>query len=162
MFGKDPRLAYALTGHLFYPQQPLDSGVHPTAHVDDTATIGEGSQIDAGVVIARDVQIGLRCRIGPNTVLGDDAKIGANSSISHALIGRRVEIETGVTIGSQGFGFVAGRRWPYAHASARPRCRRGDVQVGANCAIDRGATARSLQIGRTRSTRRPPKCFCNL
>jgi UDP-3-O-[3-hydroxymyristoyl] glucosamine N-acyltransferase len=63
-----------------------------------------------------------------------------NTSISHALIGRRVGIETGVTIGSQGFGFV-----PCATGLTRMLqlgrvVIEDDVQIGANCAIDRGAT----------------------
>lgn len=150
IFVKDPRLAYALTGHLFYPRQPLDSGVHPSAHVDETAEIGEGSQINAGVVIGRDVQIGLRCRIGHNVVLGDgvllgdDSKIGANSSISHALIGRRVEIETGVTIGSQGFGFVPGPAGLTRMLQLGRVIVEDDVQIGANCTIDRGATGDTI------------------
>lgn len=150
IFVNDPRLAYALAGHLFYPQQSLESGVHSTARVDDTASIGHGSQIDAGAVIGRDVQIGRRCRVGPNTVLGDgvllgdDSKIGANSSISHALIGRRVEIETGVTIGSQGFGFVPGPVGLMRMLQLGRVVVEDDVQIGANCAIDRGATGDTI------------------
>jgi UDP-3-O-[3-hydroxymyristoyl] glucosamine N-acyltransferase len=110
----DPRRAYAQVGRLFYPPQALIAGVHPRASVDPSAIIGPGTQIDAGAVIGRGVDIGERCHIGPNVVIGDsvlignDCRIGANSTISHALIGHRVEIETCVTIGSQGFGFVPG------------------------------------------------------
>jgi UDP-3-O-[3-hydroxymyristoyl] glucosamine N-acyltransferase len=150
MFVKDPRLAYALAGHLFYPRQSLESGIHPTAHVDDTATIGHGSQIDAGAVIGRDVQIGRGCLVGSNTVLsdgvllGDDSKIGANSSVSHALIGRHVEIETGVTIGSQGFGFVPGPGGLVRMLQLGRVVIEDAVQIGANCAIDRGATGDTI------------------
>ena len=111
-----------------------------------TATIGNGSQIDAGAVIGRGVEIGSRCHIGPNAVLGDgvrlgdDTKIGANTSVSHALIGRRVEIETGVTIGSQGFGFVPGPNGLMRMLQLGRVIIEDDVQIGANCAIDRGAT----------------------
>jgi UDP-3-O-[3-hydroxymyristoyl] glucosamine N-acyltransferase len=146
MFVKDPRLAYAQVGHLFYPDPSLESGVDPTARVDPTATIGQGSQIDAGAVIGRGVEIGRRCHIGPNAVLGegvrlgDDTKIGANTTISHALIGQRVEIETGVTIGSQGFGFVPGPKGLMRMLQLGRVVIEDDVQIGANCAIDRGAT----------------------
>jgi UDP-3-O-[3-hydroxymyristoyl] glucosamine N-acyltransferase len=65
--------------------------------------------------------------------------VGANSSVSHALIGKHVEIATGVTIGSAGFGFVPGP----AGLTQMPQLGRvivGDrVQIGANCSIDRGA-----------------------
>lgn len=146
MFVKDPRLAYAQVGHLFYPQSALEPGIDPAARVHPTATIGHGSQIEAGVVIGRGVEIGSRCHVGFNAVLGegvrlgDDSKIGANTSISHALIGRRVEIETGVTIGSQGFGFVPGPNGLTRMLQLGRVVIEDDVQIGANCAIDRGAT----------------------
>lgn len=146
MFVKDPRLAYAQVGHLFYPDPSLEPGVNPTARVDPTATIGKDFQIDAGAVIGRCVEIGRRCHIGPNAVLGegvrmgDDTKIGANTTISHALIGQRVEIETGVTIGSQGFGFVPGPKGLMRMLQLGRVVIEDDVQIGANCAIDRGAT----------------------
>lgn len=146
MFVKDPRLAYAQVGHLFYPQSVLVPGVDPTARVHPASTIGHGSQIDAGVVIGRGVEIGSRCHIGFNAVLGegvrlgDDTKIGANTCISHAMIGRRVEIETGVSIGSQGFGFVPGPKGLTRMLQLGRVIIEDDVQIGANCAIDRGAT----------------------
>ena len=146
MFVKDPRLAYAQVGHLFYPQSALEPGIAPTARVHPAARIGHGTQIDAGAVIGRGVEIGRRCHVGFNAVigegvrLGDDTKIGANTSISHALIGRRVGIETGVTIGSQGFGFVPGPNGFTRMLQLGRVIIEDDVQIGANCAIDRGAT----------------------
>ncbi len=60
--------------------------------------------------------------------------------ISHALIGNRVGIETGVTIGSQGFGFVPGSNGLTRMLQLGRVLIEDDVQIGANCAIDRGAT----------------------
>ena len=146
LYVKDPRLAYAQVGQLFYPLPPLEAGIDPRAVVHETATVGAGSQIDAGAVIGRGVEIGERCHIGCNTVLGDhvqigdDCRIGANNSISHALIGRRVGIETGVTIGSQGFGFVPGAAGLTRMLQLGRVVIEDNVQIGATCAIDRGAT----------------------
>jgi UDP-3-O-[3-hydroxymyristoyl] glucosamine N-acyltransferase len=114
LFVKQPRLAYAQIGHLFYPAPPLAAGIDPLARVHASATIGDGSQIDPGAVIGQRVAVGARCHVGCNVVLGDgvrlgdDCRIGANTTISHALLGARVTIETGVTVGAQGFGFVPG------------------------------------------------------
>ena len=147
---KDPRLAYALVGQLFYPLPALEPGIHPRAHVHDSAIIGAGTQIDAGAVIGRGAEIGERCHIGGNTVLGDhvqlgdECRVGANTSISHALIGKRVGIETGVTIGSQGFGFVPGAKGLTRMLQLGRVVIEDDVQIGANCAIDRGATGDTL------------------
>ncbi len=150
IYVKDPRLAYALVGQLFYPLPALEPGIHPRAHVHDSAIIGAGTQIDAGAVIGRGAEIGERCHIGGNTVLGDyvqlgdECRVGANTSISHALIGKRVGIETGVTIGSQGFGFVPGAKGLTRMLQLGRVVIEDDVQIGANCAIDRGATGDTL------------------
>ncbi len=146
LFVKDPRLAYAQVGQLFYPLPELEPGINASAHVHASATIGAGTQIDAGAVIGRGAEVGARCHIGCNAVLGDhvqigdECRIGANTSISHALIGERVGIETGVTIGSQGFGFVPDAKGLTRMLQLGRVVIEDDVQIGANCAIDRGAT----------------------
>ncbi len=146
IFVANPRLAYAQVGLLFYPRPELEPGIDPNARVHSTASLGAGSRIDAGAIIGRGVEMGERCHIGFNAVigdgvrLGDDCWIGANTSISHAIIGRRVEIETGVTIGSQGFGFVPNGKGLTRMLQLGRVIIEADVQIGANCAIDRGAT----------------------
>lgn len=146
LYVADPRRAYAQVGRLFYPPQPLEPGIHARASVHPSASIGAGTQIDAGAVIGRDVDIGERCHIGANVVIGDgvligdDCHIGANCCISHALIGHRVEIETSVTIGSQGFGFVPGPAGLERMLQLGRVIVEEGVKIGANCAIDRGAT----------------------
>lgn len=147
---EQPRLAYAQIGYLFYPATPLVPGVGAGAVVDPTATIGEGCQIDAGAVISRDVKIGARCHIGSHVLLargvliGDDCVIGANTAISHALLGDRIRIETCVTIGSQGFGFVPAKTGLMRMLQLGRVLIEDDVEIGANCAIDRGATGDTL------------------
>ena len=146
LIAKDPRLAYAQIGALFYPPEPLEPGIDRAARIDPTATIGAGSRIDSGVVIEARVEIGERCHIAANAVIGrgvvigNDSRIGANSVISHAIIGAGVDIASCVSIGVQGFGFV-----PSAKGLVRMqqlgRVIIGDrVEIGANTAIDRGAT----------------------
>ncbi|HEX9490325.1 MAG TPA: UDP-3-O-(3-hydroxymyristoyl)glucosamine N-acyltransferase [Stellaceae bacterium] len=141
-----PRLAYAQIGHLFYPASPPVSGVDASASIDPTAVIGDESQIDAGAVISTGAKIGARCHIGvhafvgPGVVIGDDCAIGANTAISHALLGDRVRIESCVTVGSQGFGFVPGPKGMLRMLQLGRVVIEDDVEIGANCAIDRGAT----------------------
>jgi UDP-3-O-[3-hydroxymyristoyl] glucosamine N-acyltransferase len=150
MFVKDPRLAYAQVGRLFYPPLPLQPGIDANARVHENVVIGQGSQIDAGAVIGRGAEVGKRCHVAFNAVLGvgvrlgDDCRVGSNSNISHALIGHRVGIESGTTIGSQGFGFVPNGRGLTRMLQLGRVVIEDDVHIGANCAIDRGATGDTL------------------
>jgi UDP-3-O-[3-hydroxymyristoyl] glucosamine N-acyltransferase len=142
----DPRLGYARVGSLFYPSEDVEAGIDPGARVDPSATVGADTRIEVGAVIGPFAQIGARCRISANVVIGrgvvigDDCAVGANSVISHALIGDRVDIASCVSIGVQGFGFVPGPRG-LERMQQLGRVIIGDgVEIGANSAIDRGAT----------------------
>ncbi len=146
IYVRQPRLAYAQIGHMFYPAEPVLPGIDPRALIDPTATIGPGARIEAGAVIGANAEIGPRCHIGHNTVigpavvLGADCAIESNSSISHAIVGASVRIASCVTIGGEGFGFVPG---PGGLLRMRQLGRviiEDRVEIGANCAIDRGAT----------------------
>jgi UDP-3-O-[3-hydroxymyristoyl] glucosamine N-acyltransferase len=142
---KDPRLAFAQIGHLFYPPCALDGGIDIGARVDPTARIGAGSQIGSGVAIGHSAVIGARCDIDSNVVIGagvtigDDCVIGANTTISHAMIGARVHIASNVSVGGEGFGFVPSPAGLLRVAQLGRVIIEDDVQIGGNCAIDRGA-----------------------
>jgi UDP-3-O-[3-hydroxymyristoyl] glucosamine N-acyltransferase len=141
-----PQLAFAQIGLLYYPSGRPEPQISADARIDPSAVIGAGARIDAGAVVGAGAEIGSGCHvashavIGDGVVLGNDCVIGANSCISHAIIGARVQIASGVSIGGQGFGFV-----PTAKGRLRiPQLGRvmigDDVEIGANCAIDRGST----------------------
>jgi len=146
LIAAEPRLAYAQIGHLFYPTPALDPGIAASADIHPTATIGAGAQIASGAQIGRDAVIGAGCFIGAHVVLGDGVVLGdecrveANTAISFTLIGARVEIATGVSIGGQGFGFVPGPKGLTRMLQLGRVIIEDDVEIGANCAIDRGAT----------------------
>ena len=141
----EPYRAYARVASAFYPAEQARGIIHPSAIIDPTATLGEGVEVGAGVVIGRDVEIGAGTIIGPNAVIGDGVvfgphgTIGANASISHAIIGAQVHVYPGCRIGHDGFGFAMGRQ---GHLKV-PQLGRviigDDVEIGANTTIDRGA-----------------------
>ena len=145
LFATEPRLAFARAGHLLYPPPAVVPGIAAGAQIDPTASIGNDAQIDAGVVIGRNAAIGQRCHLGCNVVLGegvrlgDDCRVGAQTAISHAVIGDRVTIASCVSIGGQGFGFVAGANGMLRMLHVGCVIIGADVEIGANCAIDRGA-----------------------
>ncbi|MGF1562492.1 MAG: UDP-3-O-(3-hydroxymyristoyl)glucosamine N-acyltransferase [Geminicoccaceae bacterium] len=151
----DPYRTYAIAALAAYGvRDPRDeAGIHPGAHVDPEASLGEGCSIDAGAVIRPGAMLGARCRIEPNAVigrnvsLGDDTIIGPGASLSHCMVGSRVIIHAGVRIGQDGFGFAMG---PKGHVKV-PQLGRviieDDVEIGANSTIDRGS-GQDTVIGR--------------
>ncbi|MGH6989460.1 MAG: UDP-3-O-(3-hydroxymyristoyl)glucosamine N-acyltransferase [Stellaceae bacterium] len=140
-----PYRAYALAAQAFYPEPPPEPGIAPSAVIDPSARIGDGTRIEAHAVIGAHAELGRQCHIGPGVVigaavvLGDEARVGANASISHALIGARVRIYPGARIGQDGFGFSA-EADGFVKVPQLGRVVIGDdVEIGANVTIDRGA-----------------------
>jgi UDP-3-O-[3-hydroxymyristoyl] glucosamine N-acyltransferase len=150
LLSADPRLAFAELGRIFYPAGAPKSFVHPRATLAATASIGANTAIAAGAVIGEHVVIGAGSRIGANTVIedhvaiGSEAVIGANCSISHALIGDAVNISSNVSIGGEGFGFVPGPKGPVRLSHVGLVVIGNQVQIGSNCAIDRGALSNTV------------------
>ncbi len=147
VFSNQPRLAFARLGHLFYREPVAEHpGIAASAHIAACATIGAAAQIDPGVVIGAGVVIGSGCQIGANTVigpgvvLGDQCRVGANTTIGHALIGNRAEIGSGASIGGPGFGFEPHETGLVRMLQVGRVIIEDDVDIGANTAIDRGAT----------------------
>jgi UDP-3-O-[3-hydroxymyristoyl] glucosamine N-acyltransferase len=140
-----PALAFARLARLFYPEPAVEPGIHPSATVAADAKLGADVSIAPGAVIGGGAEIGAGTRIGPHAVIeagvviGRDGRIGAHCSISHAVIGDRILLAPGVSIGQPGFGLVAGPEG----LLRRPQLGRvvigNDVEIGANSAIDRGA-----------------------
>jgi UDP-3-O-[3-hydroxymyristoyl] glucosamine N-acyltransferase len=140
-----PYLSYARAAQLFYPAPKPAAGLHPTAVVDATARLGEGVSVAAHAVIEAGAEIGAGSSIGAGTVigrsvvLGRDCRIGPQVTLSHCMIGDRVLLHPGVSIGQDGFGFAPD---PSGHVKV-PQLGRvlmgSDCEVGANSTIDRGA-----------------------
>lgn len=140
----EPYRAYARVAQAFYPPKAAVAGVHPSAHVSDTASLGAGCQVDAGAVISDRAEIGAGCRIGansyigPGVVMGEGCDVGPNVTIQCALIGQGCVFHPGARIGQDGFGFAPGA--VHLKVSQLGRVVIGDgVDIGANACIDRGA-----------------------
>jgi hypothetical protein len=114
----EPQLAFARIGLLYYLTGRPESEISADARIDPSVVVGKGSRIDAGAILGAGAEIGPGCHIachvviGSGVVLGNDSAVGANSCISHAIIGARVQIATGVSIGGQGFGLLEFRAIP--------------------------------------------------
>jgi UDP-3-O-[3-hydroxymyristoyl] glucosamine N-acyltransferase len=150
-----PKLWFALAAKLL---KPIDksTGIHPTAvlgkHVElgdgvsigpcavlgDGVKVGSGTRIEAGASIGTRVEIGEFCRIYPRVVI-----------YPVATLGNWVMVHAGAVLGADGFGYVrdpesgAYTQFPQQGTLAIE----DDVEIGANCTIDRGA------LGETRIRR---------
>lgn len=144
-----PALAFAKVSTALYPNAfwlwPADK---PPLHaIAPSARVGEGTVIAPGVFIGEGVEIGDDCIIGPGVAIargvqiGHKAWLGAHVRISHALIGDRCIVHGGTSIGQDGFGYVSGPRGHFKIPQLGRVIVQDDVEIGANCAIDRGALA---------------------
>jgi UDP-3-O-[3-hydroxymyristoyl] glucosamine N-acyltransferase len=141
----EPYVGYALVARAFYLLAAPREGRHGTAVIDATARVGAGTEIEPGVVIGAGVEIGQNCLIKANAVIeagaviGDETEVGANSVLSHCLIGSRCLIHGGVCIGNRGFGFAMTEKGFVDVPQLGRVILEDGVEVGANSTIDRGA-----------------------
>ena len=142
----NPYFGYAQCATIINPPPSVQAGVHPTATVHETATIGASSQVAPGVVIGARVRIAERCAIGAGSVLeehvvvGDDTRVAANVTLCRGVhVGKRCLLHPGVVIGADGFGIAnADGKWVKVPQLGSVRIG-DDVEIGANTTIDRGA-----------------------
>ena len=141
----NPQLAIAKILGEFTPKLQYTSGVNETAYVDSKAkigknvTIGPFSVIEAGVIIGDDSNIGSHTVIDQKTCIGKNCKIFSNIHIYHGTnIGDNAIIHSGTVIGSDGFGFVTDQDINHKIPQNGYVIIGNDVEIGANCAIDRG------------------------
>jgi UDP-3-O-[3-hydroxymyristoyl] glucosamine N-acyltransferase len=110
--------------------------IGPHVSIGERVCIGQHSQIMAGCVVMDDVRIGSDCLIYPNCVVREGVQIGD-----------RVILQPGVVLGGDGYGFV----WDGSRHFKIPQLGtvviEDDVEIGANCTIDRGRFT-ATRIGR--------------
>ena len=145
LLSAEPYRAYARIAQAFHPVVAPEPGIAPTATVDPSARLGEGCRVEAGAVIGARAEIGRRTLVaanavvGPGVVIGDDCVIGAGATVSHSLIGNRVNVYPGARLGQDGFGFAMGREGHLKVPQLGRVIVEDDVEIGANTTIDRGA-----------------------
>jgi UDP-3-O-[3-hydroxymyristoyl] glucosamine N-acyltransferase len=136
-----PQGAYAIAAHRLHRPRLLASGpaVAADAEVEDGVVLAPGVVVGAGARIGRGTTIGANSVIGTGVAIGRDCAISANVSIACALIGDRVTILAGATIGEAGFGATVGPRGLIDIPQLGRAILQDGVTIGANSCVDRGA-----------------------
>jgi UDP-3-O-[3-hydroxymyristoyl] glucosamine N-acyltransferase len=141
-----PYLGFAKLLTLFYTAPHPPSGVLPGAHIAETVTLGDGISIYPGVCVGNRVTVGARTVVHSGAIIyegvtiGDDCVIHANAVIrERCRIGNRCIIQPGAIIGADGFGYAPDGRGYYRIPQIGIVVLEDDVEVGANCTIDRAA-----------------------
>jgi len=120
--------------------------VHPSAVVDPSAHLGARVAVGPFAVIEADADIGDDAVIGAHTVVEREAVVGAGTRLAPRVqlgarcrIGARGLVHSGAVIGADGFGFAPdGGAWVKIEQLGAVAIG-DDVEIGANCTIDRGA-----------------------
>jgi UDP-3-O-[3-hydroxymyristoyl] glucosamine N-acyltransferase len=142
----DPYYTYAKIAKYFDDKPKSAVGIHPTAVIGKYCDIDASASIGPHCVIGDYVKIGPKVVIGPSSVVGEYSEIGeetylnANVTIYHKIsIGKRVLIGGNTVIGSDGFGIAKNKGIWHKVPQLGGVVIEDDVEIGANCAIDRGA-----------------------
>jgi UDP-3-O-[3-hydroxymyristoyl] glucosamine N-acyltransferase len=143
---KNPRVAFAKTLALFFPEPAFAPGIHPTAVIAATATVDSTAYVGPHCVVGEKVRIGARSvlqggnHVGAGSQIGEDANLFPNVTVyPRTEIGSRVRIHSGTVIGSDGFGYVPDAGVHRKVPQIGNVIIRDDVEIGSNVSIDRGA-----------------------
>ena len=151
----NPYLTFAQALPLFHQPVAHPPGIHPLAVIAPTARIGVNVSIGPFSVISDHVSIADNVTILSHTSIYPEAQIGEGSFIhSHCVIrercrlGRRVILQNGAIIGSDGFGYAKDSRgaWQKIPQTGNTIIE-DDVEIGAGTTVDR-ATLGSTVIGK--------------
>jgi len=103
------------------------------------------------VRFGNNVFVGKNCKIGKNTiigsntiiehdvVIGENCTIGSQVVVKNSTIGNNVVIQDGCKVGLKGFGFIPLKEKNLRFPHIGKVLLRDNVELGANCTIDRGS-----------------------
>ena len=120
--------------------------IHPEAVIDDSASIGPFTVVEKGACIGKGTRIASQVFIGAEVEIGEDCIIYPGVKIYHQCqIGKRCIIHANAVIGSDGFGFSPGDDGSYQKiAQIGNVVLEEDVEIGANTVLDRATMGSTL------------------
>ncbi len=148
----DPYQALARLLAFYEQARPAKKGIHPTAVIDEKASLGTDVFIGACAVISENAVIGDGCSLHPQVYIGENVKIGKNCTLHpgvkvyrDCLIGNDCTIHAGAVVGADGFGFA-----PVADSNFMKIPQIGNVilednvEIGSNTCIDRATMGSTI------------------
>jgi UDP-3-O-[3-hydroxymyristoyl] glucosamine N-acyltransferase len=146
LIAANPYLAYAKIAGFFAPPLRRWPGISNQACLGADCTLGQDVSIGPFVSLGDNVSLGDRVTLYPGVVLGKGVSIGSDTTIyanvtvnDRCTLGSRVIIHSGTVIGADGFGFAPDGATFYKIPQLGTVIIEDDVEIGANCSIDRGA-----------------------
>jgi UDP-3-O-[3-hydroxymyristoyl] glucosamine N-acyltransferase len=146
-----PKVAFARAAALLAPPVPIARGIHGTAVLAPSVSLGEGVAIGPFAVIEEEVTIGPGTEVGAFCYLGRGVRLGGSCRLhprvtlyAGARLGERVIVHSGAVLGADGFGYVTdqGQHWKFPQVGTLEIG--DDVEIGANTTIDRGSLERTI------------------
>jgi UDP-3-O-[3-hydroxymyristoyl] glucosamine N-acyltransferase len=148
---ENPRLAMVKVLNIFEPKNDIEIGIHHTSVVHKSAKIGKNVNIGAFSIIGKNTKIADNTTIHNNVSIGNDVTIGYNVVIfpqvaihSRVNVGNGVIIDMGTIIGSSGYGYETENDIHYKIPQIGSVTIENDVEIGANCTIDRGTIGNTV------------------
>ncbi|WP_415062712.1 UDP-3-O-(3-hydroxymyristoyl)glucosamine N-acyltransferase [Bdellovibrio sp.] len=124
-----------------------ETKIHPTASIHPSAHLGKNVGVGPFAVIGEHAKIGDGATLGAHVVVECFAEVGDHSLLhphvflgAYCSVGSHCEIHPNTTIGSDGFAFATGKDGvPKKIPQIGKVVIGNNVEIGANCAIDRAA-----------------------
>ncbi|MGE5347768.1 MAG: UDP-3-O-(3-hydroxymyristoyl)glucosamine N-acyltransferase [Actinomycetota bacterium] len=148
----DPYQALARLLAFYEQARPAKKGIHPTAVIDDKASVGNDVFIGACTVISENAVVGDGCTVHPQVFVGENVRIGKNCTLHpgvkvyrDCVIGNDCILHAGAVVGADGFGFA-----PVTDSNFMKIPQIGNVilednvEIGSNTCIDRATMGSTI------------------
>lgn len=148
----DPYQALARLLAFYEQARPAKKGIHPTAVIDDKASVGSDVFIGACAVISENAVVGDGCTVHPQVFVGENVRIGKNCTLHpgvkvyrDCVIGNDCILHAGAVVGADGFGFA-----PVTDSNFMKIPQIGNVilednvEIGSNTCIDRATMGSTI------------------
>ena len=143
---RNVRLAFIRAAESLYPAPPAKPGIHPTAQIAPEAHLGTGVSVGPHVVIESGASVGEGTQLGAGVFLGKGVTLGTHCVLHPRVsiypgvqVGDRVILHAGVVLGADGFGYLFAEGRHHKFPQLGGLVIENDVEIGANSTVDRGS-----------------------